>query len=101
MVRVAGVVADPGDTDNQVPPDALAVKVRVPELAATFVVAVAFVVEPAFADRPSLGPRLGGVAISDAAFAEAAAMKRNTNGDVGRRTRLKRLIFIDNPRPVR
>jgi hypothetical protein len=83
MVRVAGVVADPGDTDNQFPPDALAVKLRLPELAVTSEVAVTLVVDPAFANRSMLL----GFAVSVAAFAEAAAAKNRKNAGVGTRTR--------------
>jgi hypothetical protein len=87
IVSNAVVVADPGDTDNQFPPAlplvAAAVKLRLPELAVIFVIAVTTVVDPAFAESW----RLLGVAIKDAAFAGAASARNTKNIAVGTRTR--------------
>jgi hypothetical protein len=74
-VRVAGVVAEAGDTDSQGPPEAVAVvvlKERLPEVAVMLEVVVTFVVVPAFAFKVTLF----GLGTSDAAMA-AAAPSRN------------------------
>jgi hypothetical protein len=83
ITSTAVVVADPGDTDNQLPPVALAVKLRLPELAVMTVLARTPVVEPAAAERL----RLLGVAIKEAALAGAASSRSPKNIAFGTKPR--------------
>jgi hypothetical protein len=68
MVMACGVDAEVGETDNQLPPEAVALKFRVPELAVTLTELLTLLVVPAFAVNVSVL----GLAMSEAPLAEAA-----------------------------